>query len=65
MPERAAVITLLIMERPLCLSCISSRSGLTAREVKSHLRKIKGTVDVLGRCRACETATTVYSIRRK
>lgn len=68
MPERAALIAVLIMERPLCVGCISSKSGLTAAEVESYLSTIQGTVEVqrgVDRCRACGTSTTVYSLFRK
>ena len=69
MPERAAIIAALIMERPLCVACISSKSGLTTGEVESYLANIKkGTVDVLrvdDRCRACFTLTMVYSLIRR
>ncbi len=34
MPDRAALIAVFIIERPLCVSCISSKSGLTHGEVE-------------------------------
>ena len=68
MPEKAALIAVLIMERPLCVTCISQKSAMTTREVESYLTKIKGRVDVLrtaDNCRACGTSTTVYSLVRR
>ena len=68
MPEKAALIAVLITERPLCVTCISQKSGLTTWEIDSYLTKIKGAVDVLrtvDRCRACGTSTTVYSLIRR
>jgi len=68
MPAKAALIAVLIMERPLCLTCISNKSALTADEVDSYLRKITGRLDVLrtvDRCRACGTSDTVYSLIRR
>src|SRR5215470_10362517 len=46
MPEHAALIAVLIMERPLCVSCISSKTGLTHGEIESYLARIENTVDV-------------------
>jgi len=67
-PERAALIAVLIRERPLCLACISSKSGLTTREVESYLTNIQGAVDIrrgVDRCRVCGDLATVYSLLRR
>jgi len=67
MPERAALIAVLIMERPLCVSCISSKSGLTVGEVESYLSTIERTIDVrrgVDRCRVCGTTDLTYSLFR-
>jgi hypothetical protein len=68
MPNPAALIAVLIMERPLCIGCISSKSGLTTGAVESYLSQIKGSVAVLrgvDRCRACFASTTVCSLIRR
>jgi hypothetical protein len=65
MPEQAALIAVLIMERPLCVSCISSKTGLTHGEVESYLARIKDTVAVkqaLDRCRTCGSLGPVFSL---
>jgi hypothetical protein len=68
MPNPAALIAVLIMERPLCVACISSKSKLTTGEVESYLNRIEGRVAVLrgvDRCRACFASTTVCSLIRR
>ena len=68
MPEHAALIAVLIMERPLCVSCISSKTGLTHGEVESYLARIESTVDVkqaLDQCRTCGSLGPVFSLVRR
>jgi len=68
MPEKAALITVLIVDRPLCLTCITTKSGLSIGEVESYLNIIKRMVDLrsgVDRCRACGEPTTVYSLARR
>jgi len=68
MPERAALIAVLILERPLCVACISSKSGLTHGEVESYLAGIQDTVEVrqaLESCRTCGKLGPVFSLLRR
>ena len=65
MADRAALIAALIMERPLCVSCISSKTGLTHGEVESYLTRIEGVVAVkqaLDRCRTCGSLGPVFAL---
>ena len=66
MPE-AALITALILDRPLCLPCMASKSGVPAERVTGALDAI-GAALVLSRqtdpCAACGAMTTVYSVAR-
>jgi hypothetical protein len=67
-PEKAALIAVLILERPLCLNCVAEKSELTADEVKSYLSRVRRSVTVergIDRCRSCDTFTAVYSLSRK
>jgi hypothetical protein len=67
MPENAALIAVLIIERPLCLGCITSKSGLTPGQIESYLHNINKAVDVRraeDRCRACGHFETTYSMSR-
>jgi hypothetical protein len=64
MPENAALIAVLITDRPLCLPCVSDKSGLADNEVESYLRRIAHVVTLkrgTGRCRACGMITEVFS----
>jgi formamidopyrimidine-DNA glycosylase len=68
MPERSALITLLILERPLCMDCIAVRSALPVTFVQDYLGRIHASLTVYheenDRCRACGTVTKVYSVSR-
>jgi hypothetical protein len=67
MPERAALITALILDRPMCLPCIALKSLVSAERAESTLVTI-ATALVLrresGRCVACGQTTTVHSVGR-
>src|SRR5262245_42397638 len=41
MPERAALITALIMDRPLCMACLRDRTGFTTTLVEAILTRIQ------------------------
>jgi hypothetical protein len=68
MPERAALVTALVMERPLCVDCIAAKIACGVAEVEAALARI-GTVLVLHRhemehCRACGMAGVAFSLER-
>jgi hypothetical protein len=63
--DRTAVVTALILERPLCLSCIAERSEVSKERAEATLKAIGGALvlrSTTGRCAACEETTTVHSI---
>jgi hypothetical protein len=65
--QYAAVIGVLIMDRPMCLDCIGTKTGVSAGEVKRRLDEIgKGLaiVESEDRCRVCGEPATVFSINR-
>ncbi len=67
MPSRAALITALIVDRSLCLSCIADKSGVTAERVSEALHAIGSALALTSRtdrCTACGTTTTVYAVAR-
>jgi len=43
-PEYAAMIAVLIVDRPPCVKCICDKSGLTANQVESYLDRVRRTV---------------------
>ncbi len=67
MPEATALITGLILERPLCISCVATKVGLTVGVVEVAIATI-GTVMQfhrgMDRCRACGITTDVVSLDR-
>jgi hypothetical protein len=68
MPDRAALIALLIVYRPLCLDCIAARVNMPTDLTASYLarlRTVAGYREEDGdRCRACGTVGKVYSFTR-
>jgi hypothetical protein len=44
MPEKGALLAVLIMERPLCVDCISEKSDLITDEVEPLLARIESKV---------------------
>ena len=67
MPARAALISMLIVERPLCTDCIASRVSMSAPEVEQYLDRMRGALTVRqnhDRCRACGISGEVVSLER-
>ena len=68
MPERAAIVTALIMDRPLCLPCVAQRASLDEAEAKTVLDRIESVLKLRrvdqGRCRACGAVVNVFSINQ-
>ena len=66
MPQQLTVVTALILERPLCLSCIASKTDTpSASSLETTLERIAHVLTVtreLGRCRSCGLNTFVVSI---
>ena len=58
--------TALIMERPLCLSCVAQRASLDESDAKTILDRIESVLKLRranpGRCRACGSVVTVFSV---
>ena len=68
MPANAALIAVLIMERPLCLECISTKAGLLAAAVSDYLTAIATHLELYrresDRCRACGETRPVVALLR-
>ena len=68
MPQTTALITALILERPLCLSCIAMKAGSSETAVEASLAHIAPVVRIrrepAGRCRACGQDGLVVSLTR-
>ena len=68
MPERLAIITALIVEHPMCASCIAGKTGMRAvAALQAALARMRTVLEVhwqYGRCRACGSNTAVVSVER-
>ena len=68
MPEYAALITVLILDRPLCLDCIAAKTDMTVPSVRGYLERIDTSLTVQWRaderCQACGNLGLVVSIGR-
>ena len=67
MPERAALVTALILGRPLCLPCIATKGTMSIQRAEATLEIIQ-TVLVLHRqterCQACGLDTELLWVSR-
>jgi hypothetical protein len=67
MPDRAALITALMLDRPMCLPCIAAKALVSLQRAEAALETI-ATALVLcretGRCAACGATTAVHSVAR-
>jgi len=68
MPEKAALITALIMERPLCMDCIVARATATPEDVRASFLRIQHVLELRRgdgeRCRTCGAIGTVFYLDR-
>ena len=58
MPEITALVTALILERPLCMNCLVARAGASEASVEAALSTIARAMTVqrtIDRCRTCGT----------
>ena len=64
MPNRAALVTALILDRPMCVACIETKSGLGASDVGATLDVVRSALLLhteTARCQVCgETKTVVF-----
>jgi len=67
MPEKTALITALILDRPMCLDCIATKAGMSGTEAEAIIRAIAAVLELHrepARCRACGTSAPVLSLER-
>jgi len=67
-PANSAVIAVLIMDRPLCLECLSAKTDLPVTEVDRYLGVIETSLQLDrhpdARCHACGMETAVFALHR-
>ena len=68
MTEQLALVTGLILERPLCFSCLGTKAEMaSAGALETLLERIRHVWTVRrehGACRSCGFTTTVVSVAR-
>jgi hypothetical protein len=68
MPEWAALIATLIVDRPLCLPCVAGRAQIPELEAKGYLDRLRAHLTIYregnDRCRACGIVGKVHSLSR-
>jgi hypothetical protein len=68
MPQRTALITSLILGRPLCLDCIGTKANATLNEIEVAFQNIESLLVLrrqrMERCRACGSEGLVFSLER-
>jgi hypothetical protein len=67
--EKELLVSGLIIERPLCMHCITTKATATVTEVEMAFDSIRQKMidlrrDEIGHCRSCRSVGTVYRIDR-
>jgi hypothetical protein len=67
LPEAVAVVTALILDRPMCLDCIATKSGVSLTHAEAIVQRIATALKLyreVARCRMCSTVARVVSVER-
>ena len=67
MAERPVLLTALILENPLCLSCIAKKTAMTAEAATTALTVIERVLRIPRismTCPSCGVLDTVYVVKR-
>jgi hypothetical protein len=67
MPDHAAIVRALILERPTCIRCIAIKSGMTPAALDATVGAIERVLALrraTDRCRVCGETTAVLSADR-
>jgi hypothetical protein len=68
MPEHVAVLAVLLLERPTCLDCVASLSGLSVTEADRYLTVVASSLELRRleneHCRICGHLGPVFSVSR-
>lgn len=67
MPDKAALLAILMLDRPTCVPCLSDKSGLRQSDVEGYFLRMRKSVELhqaTERCRVCGRETQVYSLTR-
>jgi hypothetical protein len=67
MPKLAALVTALVLDRPMCFTCLGEKSGATRSAIAAALRAVDGTLAIHvaeQRCQACGDIGEAVSLAR-
>jgi hypothetical protein len=67
LPDKPALIAVLLVERPMCLDCISQKVGASTIETDRYLTAIGTALELRrtdDRCQTCGQKRAVYSLIR-
>lgn len=67
MPDHAAIVTALILDRPTCIQCIAVKSSLSIRDLDQIIGIIERVLVLhreTDRCRVCGATETVFFVDR-
>jgi len=68
MPETAAIVTALIIERPLCVECVMTKASIGAADLDAALSRIEAVLELIrnerDRCRTCGRVGGTVSLVR-
>jgi hypothetical protein len=63
--ETTAVITALILDRPMCLDCIATKSGMTVTDTEAVVQRIATALKLyreVARCRMCSAIARTVAL---
>jgi hypothetical protein len=68
MPELSTLVTALILERPLCMPCLTEKTNATAGKIDEAIMNIEHLLERVhretGRCRSCGNVGAVLYLDR-
>jgi hypothetical protein len=67
MPEKAALIAVLLVGKPSCMTCLAEKAAISPGAVQAYLDRMRAVVQLreqqAGQCERCHnTNTLVYSL---
>jgi hypothetical protein len=67
MPDRTALVTALILDRPLCIRCLVAKAGGSLADLDAVIASVEKALllhRIVDRCRACGTTEITFSVDR-
>ena len=67
MPDRTALVTALILDRPLCIRCLAAKAGGALTDLDAVIDNVEKALilhRIVDRCRACGSTEITFSVDR-